>query len=745
VYVVSAIAAVWLLILLAIRFAVPDPSEAVAAFFALPIALVAVELGIVPGLICAIVSVVLIGVWDVGADVHLNLGGYLERASLFFPTAFLVGIGANRLRVAIEANERTSALVRRIVESTSDAHVSIDEQGTIVGWNPAAEQTFGWSAKEAIGKPGTIVVPDGLREAFESLLSGFREGDQSTIGTRSETRARDRNGREFPVEVWVSAVRTEGAWTLTAAVRDISERRQEEDVRRRLAAIVESSDDAIFSFAPDWRILTWNVAAERIFGYSEDEAVGMSAGLLVAPDRPDVMGSMLARVVEGERVADMRTVCAAKGGRRVDVALGMSPIADEEGSAVAVSAIARDISARMLTEGYIKAEHRAVRVLASARAAAEVLPKILPIIGDAGRWNCGLSWMYDETDDRLRCDGVWVEPATSVQHRIAEIGDTTDLTTDTRLPMWYSGEPDASSLPCPAEAKLHGMKTQLWVPIVIGDSFYGAFQLFDRRTRDRDDELVAVMTSVATLIGSYVRRRSAEEEAERAKDDFFALVSHELRTPLTSIIGYTDLVAEVEADRLSEQGRDFLEIIRRNAGREMRLVADLLLLVKIREGTFAVDLDESADLERIVGESVEAARPAAGRREISLSSSIASTPRLRGDPHRLGQVVDNLISNAIKFTPIGGQVDVRLASSNGTAAIEVADTGAGVPDEERDRLFDRLYRASGATRAHVPGLGLGLTIVKAIVDAHGGTVGLASGEDGGTTFRVELPLTRKES
>jgi protein-histidine pros-kinase len=289
------------------------------------------------------------------------------------------------------------------------------------------------------------------------------------------------------------------------------------------------------------------------------------------------------------------------------------------------------------------------------------------------------------------------------------------------------------------------MNTQLWVPIVIGDAFYGAFQLFDRRSRDRDDELVAVMTSVATLIGSYVRRRRAEEEAERAKDDFFALVSHELRTPLTSIIGYTDLVAEVEADRLSEQGRDFLEIIRRNAGREMRLVADLLLLVKIREGTFAVDLEESADLERIVGESVEAARPAAGRREISLSSSIESTPPLRGDPHRLGQVVDNLISNAIKFTPIGGEVDVRLASSNGTAAIEVADTGAGVPDEERDRLFDRLYRASGATRAHVPGLGLGLTIVKAIVDAHGGTVGLASGEDGGTTFRVELPLTGKES
>jgi len=229
------------------------------------------------------------------------------------------------------------------------------------------------------------------------------------------------------------------------------------------------------------------------------------------------------------------------------------------------------------------------------------------------------------------------------------------------------------------------------------------------------------------------------------RTNFFALVSHELRTPLTSIIGYTDLVAEVEADRSASRGATFLEIIRRNAGREMRLVADLLLLVKIREGTFAVDLDESADLERIVGESVEAARPGSwASRDIAVQlDRVDAAPSWR--PHRLGQVVDNLISNAIKFTPIGGEVDVRLASSNGTAAIEVADTGAGVPEEERARLFDRLYRASGATRAHVPGLGLGLTIVKAIVDAHGGTVGLASGEEGGTTFRVELPLPGKES
>ena len=180
-------------------------------------------------------------------------------------------------------------------------------------------------------------------------------------------------------------------------------------------------------------------------------------------------------------------------------------------------------------------------------------------------------------------------------------------------------------------------------------------------------------------------------------------------------------------------------MIRRNAQREMRLVGDLLLLVRIQEGTFRIEPEE-VDLRRIVEQAVEAARPAAAKREIQLTANTSSTPSFEGDPHRLGQVVDNLLSNAIKFTPKGGEVSVRLGSSNGAAAIEVTDTGTGIPEDEQEFLFDRLYRAPSAAASAVPGVGLGLTIVKAIVDAHHGRVTLESEPGVGATFRVELPV-----
>jgi PAS domain S-box-containing protein len=235
------------------------------------------------------------------------------------------------------------------------------------------------------------------------------------------------------------------------------------------------------------------------------------------------------------------------------------------------------------------------------------------------------------------------------------------------------------------------------------------------------------------------RAEAAKARAERARDEFFALVSHELRTPLTSIMVSADLIADGEDERLTEAGRSYVEVIQRNAAREMRLVSDLLLLVQIQEGTFEVHL-ERANLRKIVEDAVEAARPVAERREVAVSSHTVPTLPCRGDNQRLGQALDNLLANAIKFTPPGGNVDVRLSVEDGTAAIEVEDTGIGIPEEERKRLFERLFRGADARAAEVPGLGLGLTIVRTIVNAHGGRVEVDSMVGVGTTFRLVLPV-----
>jgi two-component system phosphate regulon sensor histidine kinase PhoR len=235
------------------------------------------------------------------------------------------------------------------------------------------------------------------------------------------------------------------------------------------------------------------------------------------------------------------------------------------------------------------------------------------------------------------------------------------------------------------------------------------------------------------------RTEMVRQEAERIKDEFFALVSHELRTPLTSIIGYTELLAEIESERLSDQGRRFLEVVERNARRELRLVADLLLLVRVEAGTFTVE-PGVVDLREVLEQSAVAARPRAEERNLTLSLELEPVPDCEGDAHRLSQVAENLLSNAIKFTPEGGRVAVRLSRRDGSAVIEVEDSGVGIPYSEQGRLFERLYRASSATSRQIPGIGLGLTIVKAIVDAHGGRIEVESEEGVGTTFRMELPL-----
>ncbi|MDO8209916.1 ATP-binding protein [Conexibacter sp. CPCC 206217] len=243
-----------------------------------------------------------------------------------------------------------------------------------------------------------------------------------------------------------------------------------------------------------------------------------------------------------------------------------------------------------------------------------------------------------------------------------------------------------------------------------------------------------------------LREVTGEREAERVKEEFFALVSHELRTPLTAILGYVELVlgehAHVDADA-AEQHR-YLEIVERNAQRLLRLVGDLLFAAQVESGSLLLE-PGIVDLAQVTREAVEAARPRAEDAGILLSAQIDPLGGCVGDRDRIAQVLDNLISNALKFTPSDGHVEVRLSADGDDARIDVADTGVGVPRDEQGRLFDRFFRASNATSRAVPGVGLGLMIVRAIVAAHGGTISLTSEVGQGTTFSVRLPLHASEA
>jgi signal transduction histidine kinase len=229
------------------------------------------------------------------------------------------------------------------------------------------------------------------------------------------------------------------------------------------------------------------------------------------------------------------------------------------------------------------------------------------------------------------------------------------------------------------------------------------------------------------------------QELDRMKDEFVSLVSHELRTPLTSIRGYLELLFQ-QGDNLTPEQQRFLGVVDRNSERLLHLVGDLLFLAQIDAGRLAIE-QEDVDFEEVVRDSVEALRPIAASRGIDLVASITPLSTLVGDRARLAQVLDNLVSNALKFTDEGGHVSVSLRADGDHAVVEVEDNGAGIPRAEQGRLFERFFRTSRATQDAIPGTGLGLAITKAIIERHGGRISVESEEDLGTTVRVELPLS----
>jgi len=244
--------------------------------------------------------------------------------------------------------------------------------------------------------------------------------------------------------------------------------------------------------------------------------------------------------------------------------------------------------------------------------------------------------------------------------------------------------------------------------------------------------------------------------AERLKDQFVSLISHELRTPLSSILGYLELVMDDEEQPLTDEQRQYLTTVERNAHRLLRLVGDLLFTAQVDAGRLILQ-PEDVDLAGIVRAAEETARVTAAARGVAVIVEVPDAGLVvRGDALRLGQACDNLVSNAVKFTPGGGQVTLRLrqawqhadgavtdeatADATAVALLSVSDTGVGIPSGEQGQLFTSFFRASTARRNAVPGVGLGLTITKAITTAHGGMLDVESAEGRGTTFTLTLPL-----
>ena len=491
--------------------------------------------------------------------------------------------------------------------------------------------------------------------------------------------------------------------------------------KERLRSVLETAHDGWVALDDTGRITGWNPRSEEIFGWSADDVMGRSLAEVAVPAArrtayERVLARLLAHGPQAELQRPVELIARRRDGREVPVEVTVSAV--PFGGTVALHAFVRDIGDRRRAERREAAQHAVARALAESASEEEVRPRLLRALGEGLGWREGAFWSVDAARDLLTCDARWGK------------GGPPDRIGAERA--WRAGEPVLS----PAL----GGETALAMPIASDGTVLAVLQLRGPGIGLGERDLLSTMTAVCALVGQYVGRKRVARETERLKDEFFALVSHELRTPLTSIIGYLELVLEDE----EELGPTSAPLPRGDRAQRRAACcawsATCSSSPRSRPASSRSTRRGRSTCAALAASRVQAAPPARRARAASRWRSRPARRQPAGRPRPAGQVLDNLVSNALKFTPAGGRVDVRLRGDGDSASIEVADTGIGIPAAEQERLFQRFFRASTATRDRSPASASGLTSPKAIVEAHGGTIEVESEEGMGAIFRVRLPL-----
>jgi PAS domain S-box-containing protein len=656
------------------------------------------------------------------------------------------------------------------------------------GWDIATDiVTFSPRGANVFGIPeGQPITWKNLRELLDPEdAERARRAVEDALANHADYSVEYRVTRPDGKHIWVAAQgkgvygADESIQGMIGVVSDITERKSVEELRNRLAAIVESSDDAIISKTLDGTILTWNKGAERIFGYTASEAIGRSILILIPEDRTHEEHEILASLGRGERIEHFETERLRKDGRKLFISLSVSPVKDAQGQIIGAAKIARDVTDQKLAADELREEKRVSELLNETGAilgATLDIEKLIQAITEVATRISGAqfgAFFYNVADDNgevyqlFSLSGAPREAFENFGHPRATplFGPTfrgekpirlANVQQDTRYGQWgpYHGMPQGHLPVC----------SYLAVPVisrdgdVIGGLFFGHPEpnVFTERS---EQTITAIATQAAMAIDNaklYEKVCHAAEErvelleAERAartaaermnlmKDEFLATLSHELRTPLNAIMGWTQVLAMNEPP--DEEFREGLEVIERNARAQTQLIADLLDMSRIISGKIRLDV-QSTELVPLIEAAVESVRHSAQAKEILLRTVLDPLAGpVSGDPTRLQQVVWNLLTNAIKFTPKGGKVDVLLERVNSHLEITVRDTGIGIEVEFLPLVFERFRQADASTTRAYGGLGIGLSIVKNLTELHGGIVRVKSpGKDQGATFIVSLPL-----
>src|SRR5271166_4713760 len=515
--------------------------------------------------------------------------------------------------------------------------------------------------------------------------------------------------------------------------RDVTERHLAEITSHQLAAIVASSEDAIIGKNLNSVITSWNLGAERIFGYTAEEMIGQSIMRLIPSDRQEEEREILSRIRRGERFDHFETIRFGKDGRPLNISITVSPIKDSTGHVIGASKVARDITELK------KAEERERTLLAEA---ATVNAKFRAFF-EQGPLFAGI----------MALDGTIIE---ANRLSLEACGYTKEQVVGKpfwECPWWRHSAALMQQIKLAAAQTAAGQTFQAEMPYFVADGSQRMVSLLILPIKDETGRVVFLAptgTDITDLKRAESQRddllqaeRAARAAAERAsllKDEFLATLSHELRTPLNGILGWSHIMRQDNAN--AEVIAEGLEVIERSARAQSEIIEDLLDMSRIISGKVRLDV-QRLDLSAIVQSAVETARPAAEAKGIRLQSITdpLNGVVVSGDINRLQQVLWNLLSNAVKFTPKGGRVQVLLERINSHLEISVIDTGEGIKPEFLPFVFDRFRQADASTTRRHGGLGLGLSIVRQLVELHGGSVRAKSDGPGhGSTFIIALPL-----
>jgi PAS domain S-box-containing protein len=617
----------------------------------------------------------------------------------------------------LETNSQAAAYhLAALVESSDDAIIGRDLNGLIISWNSAAERIFGYSADEAIGRPLTILAVPGREDEMPTIFERIRKGESVK---QLETVRRRKDSKEIDVSITGSPIRNAAGAVIGASTiaRDIKDCKGLEEVTLRLAAIVDGSDDAIVSKDLNGIIRSWNKAAEHIFGYSSAEVIGQPISILAAPDRLNEMPEVLAKLRRGEQIDHYETRRKRKDGKVIDISLTVSPIRTSSGRVIGASKIARDISERKRSQ---KALEEANIELRQSETQFRTLANAIP----------QLCWMAHADGSFFWFNDRWYEYTGMVRDQNEGLAWQTmhdPVTLHEMTERW--------------EAAVVSREPFEMVTRICGQT--GAFRSFLTRALPLKDHGGRVVRWFGTSTDIEERKlvedalEKTNETLQRANADlaqFAYVAAHDLQEPLRTVVSFSQIVQRTCSNVLDPETAQNLEYVVNGARRMNQLISDLLSYSRTTGETGHAD--EEVDLEEAFGAILTLLKEPIESANASITHQ--PLPRIFADASQMGQVFQNLLSNALKYHRDGvtPEIEVKVERDDGNWLFSVRDNGQGFKMKYAQQIFGIFKRLHGK---EVPGSGVGLAICKAVIERHGGHIWANSEVGHGTTFYFTVP------